>query len=443
MLSSVNTEAVVLKEGFMEISRTNGTSYDRLWIVLYSDNSLMYTDNPGNSTSDLSKIKTTERKSSTTFEVVTLEKVSTFRCQNEDECDEWFAIILSLEDHDIANEVMMSPDGHETKQKTQHIDQRPFSNRMDAISDRNQIDLSIFKDVSSHCARHSDEVPITESCEHTKRLCTASRYFHILSTSTTFNEEDKMNLFMEFNHEVYQLMLDDIIHFVKEHKNDIKRVHFEWTELYRLPKCSISHCAQTVRHYGREKRQKEIEILESNASHEFYESAYDRIHNFIFHLFDIGMRVDPSSLTLSEDDEVENQTNLVGVAVDKWFTAERKSIRLRREECKLDFDRFEGANNKYTMQMMSEKENGITLMHAMFQKLSEVTNAKRETLRRIRGYFEENSFESECIEMDIEDVADSNISNFLQNQATVQIMADFLKSAKCMLNLCCACSHPQ
>ena len=291
-----------------------------------------------------------------------------------------------------------------------------------------QLDLSIFDDCQSYCQRGLVQVPLTESCAHIKRLCTASMYSHKIKTSTTLNDEDKRALLVEFNKEIYLCLLDDSIHFVKEHDNEIKRVHTEWTEKYGVPKCSVSDCAQTARHCARKREERKEEIEDSVYS--FYESIYDQLHHFVFHLFEIGMRVEMPSMT--EHTEEEKEVNLDGVIVDKWFAAERNRIRLRREECKLNLNQSEEANNKYMIQIVSGKEGQVTLMDALFQKLLESIKIQRKALQRIREYFEKNAFDSDCIEMDIEDVTDSNIWNFIQHQATVQTMSDFIRSTKCM-----------
>ena len=77
--------------------------------------------------------------------------------------------------------------------------------------------------------------------------------------------------------------------------------------------------------------------------------------------------------------------------------------------------------------MLSEKKGGVTLRDALFQKLSEKIKVQKEALHRMRAYFEENAFDSECIEMDIEDVVDSNIATFVKNQRAIETMADFIR----------------
>ena len=517
---SESTGATVIRKGFIEMMNDN-KEFERLSVVLYENKMMKCIMNHDNTSSSvtsvvechLSNIKSIERTNPTTFEVKTGDRVYKFRCHDESECDEWFGIMLSLDDNSIVTEPTLRSDhspasplihfidsglsslynrmghGHRylnsdgmglfaefcitngfndetiTKQlDPQNKDQCvliefdpefPFNGsrvnrnihifdtlyilyqqhnrrsaaRIESICDRNKIDLSIYEEPEAHCRPNSDHIPITECCDHTKRLCTASRYFHVLSSTTELNEEEKQNLFVKFKEKIYPSLLDDSIHFVKEHGNDIERVHSEWTELYGLPKCIVSECAHTKRHYARGRREQMVQNNDGNAMYSFYESVLDRIHHFVFHLFEIGLRVNLSSVSLPEEVDDEKDTNLEGVSVDKWFAAEREHIKMCRQKCKLDMDRYNDPQNKFTMQTLSIEEGGLTLMDALFQKLSEV---QTEALHRIKDYFDGNSFDSECIEMDIEDVNDSNISKFVENEATVQTMTDFIRTTNRM-----------
>ena len=109
-------------------------------------------------------------------------------------------------------------------------------------------------------------------------------YFHALKSSTSLNEEEKKALLVEFNEDIYQSVLDDTAHFIKVHENNIEKVHTEWTEHYGLPKCSVSECPHTARHYGRERREKKFEGERQDELYAFYESLFDRVIPIIWTL---------------------------------------------------------------------------------------------------------------------------------------------------------------
>ena len=550
MFAFSKDDVTVIREGFIERNDSNDTDYKRLWVVLYSNKQIECKVNPAASTlaindRNLLSIKSIERKSPTTFEVKSMERIWTLRCQNEDECDEWFGIMLSLDDDDDdapCTSLMNCIDsglsrlyqkkgygaryvnsdgvglfaefciinGFDDESIIEELDPEykddcallefdaNFPVNFDGTG-RNQniyifdllfglhqmhanvhavapmdvvpngiyeVDLSVFDDSEQRCKRHSDDLPITERCAATKRLCAALLYFHALTTSNVLNEEEKKALFVEFSQEVYKSLLEDSIHFVKEHERDIQQVHTEWTEMYGLPKCSVSKCVHITRHYTRGRRSGSDQDLTrvDDAIYTLYQTAYDRLHHFLFHLFDVGIRVDTQSIARRIQVEEQKEMDFEGVAVDKWFAAERDLIKLQREECKLQIEQYEDPNNKFTIQTVSEK-GGSTLMDALFQKLrtgraiqesiwcdecirifgwvqsvnvvhphvSDRMNsggfkAYKEALRRMREYFEENAFDSECIEMDIEDMVDSNISNLIQNPATIQTMDAIIRT---------------
>jgi len=299
------------------------------------------------------------------------------------------------------------------------------------------IDLSIFEDpFKSECIPPSDDQLLTECCSHLLRLCTASKYHDALTLSSKVDEEMKATLFIEFSEQVYLSALDDAAHLIKEHSNDIGRVHEEWTERYGLPKCTVSDCAKTARHYGRGNRKRERTGGSGNeeALYEFYESLYDRVHNFVAHLYDLGMRVDASSLTQSEGGGDEKEAESEGVAVDQWFAAERDHIKKRKKELNLDSERMDPENTKFTIQTVAEQQ-GLTLTDALFEELAENEKVHRETLQRLHLFSVQNAFDSDAVELDLENVADSNLCPLINSQSVAETMSNFIHSINCTLSL--------
>ena len=298
------------------------------------------------------------------------------------------------------------------------------------------IDLTIYEHPNTECSRSPDDIPITERCSALKRLCTANLYFDALSTSKSVDETMKRALFVEFNEVVYGSFLEDTVHLVKEHDGDIRQIHAEWTERYGVPKCTVSDCTKTARHYGRGRRdrKRESESEEEDALYAFYESLLDRVHHFVAHLFEIGLRVEASSLTLSEGGGDEKEAESEGVAVDKLFAAERDHIKSRRKELKLDSERMSPENTKFTIQTVAEQQ-GLTLTDALFEELAENEKVHRETLQRLHLFLDRNAFDSEGVDLDLEDVADSNLYPLIQSQSVAETMSNFIRSINCMLSL--------
>ena len=296
------------------------------------------------------------------------------------------------------------------------------------------MDLNIFKTPKMECHQTPDNIPLTERCSSLMRLCTASKYIDAV-TASKLDKADQMALMIEFHEEAYNMLLDDTIHLVNMHSDDVQRIQTEWIEQFGFPKCSVSNCVKTTRHYSRGRREMDNGIKSDGRKdplYEFYRSLYDRVHFFVSHLYEIGLRVDANSLGLSGGGDDEKETEIKGVTVDQRFAAERDHVRSRREQCDLDSNRFDEANNKYTIQMMAQNKEGVTLLDVLFEKLKKIQNVENEMVQKLQLYFEEQSCDSDCIEMDVEDIAESNIFELIQNQEVTKVISDFIRSTNCM-----------
>ena len=310
-----------------------------------------------------------------------------------------------------------------------------LSKQQRALFAMNHINHFIFNETKSHCNPHSDDIPITKYCSHSLRICAAMRYFHVLRTSTTLNEEEKRELFVQFNQNIYRSLLDDTIHFVKKHENDIERIHREWTEIYGLPKCSVTECVQTARHYerGTRERKRECNNKKEDAVYNVYENEMDRIHFYIFHLFDVGMRVNTMSLALSDEEDDEKKVDSVGVSVDKLFAAERDHIKMRRTECKVDFHRFDEEHSKFTIG--GNKQKGMTATDAVFENLLEEQTVRKEIFQQIHQFLVQNGFDSDAMELDLENIADSNLCTWIQNKSITEALRNLIEFISCTFSV--------
>ena len=296
------------------------------------------------------------------------------------------------------------------------------------------IDLNVFKDRNTDCRPPSNGALLTESCSVLKRLCVASLYSAMLSASE-LDENEKKTVFVGFNEDIYNFIVDDTAHLIQNHSDDLQRIDREWTEKYGFPSCTVSECARSSRHYGRGRRERTTGISkdqqEDDALYSFYESIYDRLHNFVAHLYDIGLRVDESKL-LEDVQGDGKEDDLEGLSVDKLFEAERDRIRMKREQCNLELDRLEDAVNKFTIQTAEAKKGGMTLLDALFEAMAVNENVNKETVRRIMEYFKQNGYDSDSVEMDLQEVPDSNIYGVIKKQVVVDWMAAFIRTKNCM-----------
>lgn len=293
--------------------------------------------------------------------------------------------------------------------------------------------LKIFENPDNvHCVdSQDDDVSLTLQCTHLTRLCTASAYYDHLDRSNTLQDDEKKDHFVDFNEELYDSLLNDAEHLFKVHSTDIQRIKSEWAQ-YGLPQCMVSECTKMARHYSHGRRDYEIKC--GNAVYLFYQSIYDRIHHFVSHLYDIGLRVDWETLKVAGSGGDANEGDLNGVTVDNVFAAEREYIKMRRQRNKVGIERFNDPGNKYTVhQIAGQPQKGaMTVIDAIFQRFTKIAEASLKMQRRVREYFESNNFDTDCIEMDLEDFQDSNLCPVIQNENIAKMMASFIESINCM-----------
>ena len=296
------------------------------------------------------------------------------------------------------------------------------------------IDLNVFEDRNTECDTPSNDALLTESCAVLKRLCAASRYSDVLDTAK-MDESEKKAVFVGFNEDVYDLIVEDTAHLVQEHSDDLQRIHREWTEKYGFPKCTVSECAKSTRHYGRGRGENSKENMkgqqEDDALYSFYQSIYDRVHNFVAHLYDIGLRVDESKLLENVGGD-EKEKDSAELSVDKLFAAERDQIRLQREQGNLHSDRMEDAVNKFTIQIAQAIKGGMTLMDAVFDGLNKNGCLSNENLQRFIEYFRQNEYDSDGVEMDLREAMDSNIYEVIKDHRALEWISAFIRNKNCM-----------
>jgi len=259
-----------------------------------------------------------------------------------------------------------------------------------------------------------DALSITDRCPATNRLSVASLYVEALSQSSQLDSASKEALLVEFNETIYKSVLDDVAHLVKEHDSDILRVQKEWQSRYGLAKCLMSECGQSQRHYTRNRAKHQ---LDGDGLYSFYEALFDQIHHFVFHLHDVGMRVDTQTMWEEITDNKPDE-----LTVDKLFEMERDRIKTKREQSNVDLNRFDDETNKFTISTAVRDETETNLTDALFEDLA----IRNQALDPIHSFLNRYDFDSDAMEMDLQNTADSNLCTFIDDQTVTDSMRTFI-----------------
>ena len=304
------------------------------------------------------------------------------------------------------------------------------------------VDLEIFKDLSQTGCSHeaSEDTLLIENCPALKRLVVSSRYLDSLTAYYGRTEEMRLAL-VEFCVEAYTCVLDDCAHLVKQHGDDIQRVHREAVEHYGVVACSLSSCLKSTRHYARGRRNHKRDDAD-DAVFAFYESIFDRFHHFVAHLFDVGLRVDRQLVQVDKEEEEEDDQNesKSDDLVDAAFKKEKALIAQKKAACDIDLGRLQDAHNKFVIDV-AEAANGhsdgqgkmaLTFSDALLQEITEHPDVSQHDAVRLASCLIDNEYDTESIDADFQDVSASNICQAVQNAAIHGIIGFHLKSRKCV-----------
>eukprot|EP01084_Bolivina_argentea_P083788 151683_1 len=138
----------------------------------------------------------------------------------------------------------------------------------------------------------------TDDCDALHRLTQALQYHSVM------NQEE----FTDFCVNNYKNALNDHIHFMTVHSNQIEKIHNKLIHNNNISGCTLSKCNVFVRHYRNARGTQKIKQTEHKSNDEiytFYTDLFDRFHLFIYHLFDIGLRISSNEINNSEKKEIK------------------------------------------------------------------------------------------------------------------------------------------
>ena len=301
--------------------------------------------------------------------------------------------------------------------------------RSEFASMLNGVDLTVFGDMSSKCNQSTSAASITAYCPCLQRLCAGMKYVETLADRTDLNDAKKREMFMEFNQQIYKSVLDDAIHLFHKHSDDIKQIHTEWTEQYGLSICSVAECLQTNRHCSRRTHMRfDVDLMtDEDGSYTFYNELYDRVHFYIFHLFEVGLRVEEAQWLIEHKDaEIEQDDREHRVYIDRQFAAQRDHIVSKRKNDG-DLD-LKVVSNKFVLKTVQQQQ-GRTLTDAVIACLTEnEASGAVDAVEQFCVFLDENAVDSDAIEMDLKDLEDSNLNLLINGAVVVELM----QSITCM-----------
>eukprot|EP01084_Bolivina_argentea_P160389 279301_1 len=330
------------------------------------------------------------------------------------------------------------------KKKVQAAAEKKINEEVDKILTNNPHkidDFSIFEHDSMYCFKSKqNSVGIVSSCSSLRRGSIALKYYHVLCRDD--NEENKTNtgeqIFADFCIESYLNYLDDYSHIIQHHGDDLLNMALELRNYYGFENCVISECRKVRRHYN-----PNIQIDKNDDNTKFYTSYFDQLHHFIFHLFEMGLRIEINNNKYVADmDEIDYS------CVDDEFQRRKDLIRSRRKKSGLHqqiMERYNNQNNRYNMHVddghginHNESIKGYTFLDGMARFIQFNENMTENELYILREYVVENEYDSDAVKQDLSDLYSSNgiygeselsnIYNKISNKLCIELMVHYIRN---------------
>eukprot|EP01084_Bolivina_argentea_P044101 81185_1 len=136
---------------------------------------------------------------------------------------------------------------------------------------------------------------IINGCDGLKRLAEGLKYYTYISITckNNYSLQDKDDL-LEFFINKYTQLLNDFIHFIDNHSNDLERIASELINYHGFSHCNFTNCGATDRYFGRYAKKNDTEIQTydfEDMVFNFYNETLLSLHYYLFHLFDSGLRL--------------------------------------------------------------------------------------------------------------------------------------------------------
>ncbi len=300
-----------------------------------------------------------------------------------------------------------------------------------------RMDFDIFKLNGTECFSKSGDEIIIKDCDYINRLIHGLKYYQLLQIANNRLNDD---IFADFSIERYRnQMITDWIHFISVHSNDLDDINAELVNDANFGECSMENCVLFERYYNERGRR----LMDNKNKTEtgdpillFYSDLYDNMHHYLYHLYDIGLRI-------KHDDDDETETEDEIKCVDEWidteFNVKQKIIATKKEKIGLKIDRFNDDNegkNKFNLSVIDNNKNGNndkeTMMDSFYQYIE--SNSFPENIKmKLFGLLQSDCFDSDGILYDLNDKKESNIINIINhNKKYCKLITDYITDYKCM-----------
>eukprot|EP01084_Bolivina_argentea_P254241 427390_1 len=244
-------------------------------------------------------------------------------------------------------------------------------------------------------------VSVEDGCSYLHRIANALVYYQELDMNNSI-DQIKMVKFCK----QYHSLLDDYIHIIMNHNNELENIYTLFVLEYHMNKCALNSCSPLNRHCR-------IETYDSddNSNNKildkqfiFYRDRFDSMHCYFLHLYDMGLRVNKHDIKYQRCDERKNNKDF-----DLNFANMRAQLKKKQKELtqleNFHFKRFK--NNKFALDVDTNDQQAhvkgyllnnttTTFMDGLYQYLSN----KNVSVQIVNELLQNEEYDSDAIQED-------------------------------------------
>ena len=270
-------------------------------------------------------------------------------------------------------------------------------------------------------------------CDMLTRCVHALRYYSNLDLDSNVVDKDEFNNFFD---DIYTTMLDDFLHVITFHANDLEEIHQSLFKKYQFTPCDIRNCAYTKRHFAA--KQRRSTAMDEDPFIHFHIELYDSLHFWLFHLYDVGLRSTKKDI---ESDAAPIRISEEAICYDAVWSRMVQRIRKRKEETKYlqRYSRVKKYDLKATItsevrQIAKKRESErLTFRDSLmvFARKHCPSTSAAASLQRLHSFVMKEKYDSNAIVDDVGDHGDeSNLADVLNNKQCLTVIRQYIRDRK-------------
>ena len=277
---------------------------------------------------------------------------------------------------------------------------------------------------------------IIGNCECLVRIIHAWKHYQSLRKHMDDEATQCIALGMYFDEDYkHEQFLNDYNHIISTHSNHLEDIY------QQLDKCVLSECSMTRRdilnisaNESKDNNEND-ETNDTNPKLSFLMDLLNTIHYWLYHQFDIGMRVNGNVLNNECNDPFDEYKHRDGY-FDKKLARIRQCIKQRRISSNFNGNRSR-QTEKYALKIDKMKnfhsvDDEETFIDAFFAQLND-EGIPTTALNALKHLVESEEYDSECIIPDIVDYENgSNMVNHTNDRQFTQFIQEYSSELKGM-----------